>query len=261
MFNLHVGLPGIAADLFVHDQLDTILGKAFSHRIVRDELWKENVRSAVNNGEGDSRSTRLVWELARDTVRELAALKATAISQHALLGRSGDGFLKSKAFPKAFERISHLSDIFLDQPLTLHLTVASQFDYLKMAMERSNKVQPFSVPKIVPSWSDLVFRIKDAAPERQIVVWDFEQPRKSSVAFIVNMLDLTDDETVSNIYEWVAKAKLWDDYGLYKPDMSSISQELAEELDAQFEIDLEEIDGMSNVTLIRPNRIPVEFYL
>lgn len=261
MFNLHVGLPGIAAEVMQHPQLGIILGKKFGSRVVQPEVWRANFRTAVNNGEGDSRSTRLTWELAKDTVKELSDIKATAISQPAMLGRSGDCFIRHKPLPNTFDRISHVSSIFGKSPLTIHLTVASQFDYLKMAMERSQKVHPFTVPKIVPSWSELVLRIKDAAPDRKIVVWDFEQPRKTIVAFVVNMLDLVDEEAVGRIYKWISSSKFWDDFSQFKPDMSAISAEMAEELDAQYDADLKDIQSMPDVYLLGASRIPEEFHI
>lgn len=260
MFSLHIGIPGIVPTLLETPELSQIIGSQNWAKMVPNALWQEKFRSVINREMDPSPSSLAMWKGAELEISRLEKTKRLVVSQHALLGRTVEGFSKKKAFPKAEERVARLNEVFKGKPITIHLTLTSQFEYLKLAMLRATAPTTLPDPTIVPSWGDLVSRIRKAAPQHDIVVWDFEQPGKITTAFVVNLIGATDEVLISDIHRFLRQkgSKL---SGLQLSDSSSgIPYDYADILDAQYDIDLDMISGMKKVTMIRASNIPSEFF-
>lgn len=258
MFNLHVGMPGIVPDLLESIVQAGILRGDSSPSVLSLELWQEHFRNLVNAKQKEAHLNVAAWHKTEAAIADMSARGSVAISQHALLGPPEDCFLKRKVLPYADARIARVSNIFAAAPLTVHLTMSCQFDYLHKVMHRLPKEKVFAQQSIVPSWSDLVRRIKAAAPDRQIMVWDFENPEKIALAFMVCLLDTKDEGLIDAIDAYLSVTIKRPNFAIKSPE---IPHEMVDRMDAQYDFDLEEINQIEGVSLILPDSIPEEFYL
>lgn len=261
MFNVHIGIPGIVPTLLESPELLQIIRKRNEADLIPNTRWHEKFRSVINREKDTDPATVAMWKSARLEIAALENQAKLTASQHALLGTTVEAFTKKRAFPKAEERLARLSEVFERNALTIHLTLTSQFEYLKLAMQRASDPSVIRQTNIVPSWSNLVSRIRKAAPECDIVVWDFEQPRKITTAFVVNVFGVTDEKLIADVHSWLA-------FNLPMPALSpsagsspDILTDYADSLDVQYDIDLDTISEMKNVTMIRAGSIPPEFFV
>jgi hypothetical protein len=253
MFNLHVGIPGIVPDLLNSIVQAGILKGDSSPSILSRKLWQEQFRNLINAKQKEAQFNVAAWRTTEATIADLSALGPVAVSQHALLGRPEDCFLKRKVLPYTDARIARISDLFAAVPLTIHLTISSQFDYLHTTMNRLPKGKTFPQPSIVPSWSELVRRIKGAAPDRQILVWDFESPEKIALAFMIFLLDTKDEELIDAIDAHLSVTIKRPETAINSPE---IPHEMINRMDAQYDFDLEAINQIEGVSLILSDSIP-----
>lgn len=262
MFNLHVGIPGIVPDLLHSVVYAGLLRRDGAPAVLSRKLWQEQFRGLVNAKRTKAIFDAAAWRATKATITDLSAHGAVAVSQHALLGGPEDCFLKRKVLPYTDARIARVSEIFADVPLTFHLTIQSQFDYLHNTMNRLPEGKTIPLPGIVPpSWSGLVQRIKAAAPERQIIVWDFEKPEKVALAFLICLLDTKDAALIEAL-----DAHLSVTIKRPKPpggshEILGVPHDMIERLDAQYDLDLKALNKIEGVSLILPESIPEEFHL
>lgn len=261
MFNLHIGIPGVVPDLLHSITQAGILNTDGAPKILSREVWHSQFRGIVNANRNDTISNSKSWNAAKMTIADLSAYRCVAASQHALLGKAKDCFLKNRVLPYTEERIKRVSQVFATVPVTYHLTIQCQIDYLNATIQRTPEHGVFSELRIIPSWAQLVSRIRAADPHSQIVVWDFERPDKMALAFLICLLDFYENTRIEVIYEYLAKRRnllsiLPVDYGV-----SNMSPDLTDRLDSQYECDLEVIGGMEDVSLMLPKNIPEEFHL
>lgn len=258
MFNLHVGIPGIVPDLLHSVVHAGLLRRDDAPAVLSRRLWQEQFRGLVNAKRTKAALDVAAWRTTKATISDLSAHDAVAVSQHALLGGPEDCFLKRKVLPYTDARIARVSEIFADVPLTFHLTIQTQFDYLHTTMSRLPEGKIIPLQGIVPpSWSGLVRRIKAAAPDRQIIVWDFERPEKVALAFMICLLDTKDPALIEVLDAHLSKT--------IKRPASPNSHEIPriphDRLDAQYDLDLEALKQIEGVSLILPESIPEEFHL
>jgi len=99
MFNLHVGIPGIAPNLLQSIVQAGLLKGENVPTILSQKLWKEQFRGLINAKRMDlvGHATP-AWRAAETTIAELSAIGPIAASQHALLGNAENCFLKSKVY-------------------------------------------------------------------------------------------------------------------------------------------------------------------
>lgn len=260
MFNLHVGIPGIVPDLLHSAVHAGLLRRDGASAVLSRKLWQEQFRGLVNAKGTKAALDLAAWRAVEATIADLSAHGAVAISQHALLGSPEDCFLKRKVLPYTDARITRVSEIFAAVPLTFHLTIFSQFDYLRTTMNRLPAGKALPQPGIVPSWSALVRRIRAAAPDRQLIVWDFERPEKIALAFMIRLLDTKDPALIEALDAHLSTT-------IKRPahpnshEIPGIPHEIIDRLDVQYDLDLEAIKQIEGVSLILPESIPEEFHL
>ena len=260
MFNLHVGIPGIVPDLLHSTVRAGLLRRDGAPAVLSQNLWQEQFRGQVNAKGTKAALDFAVWCAVEATIAYLAAHGSVAISQHALLGNPEDCFLKRKVLPYTDARIKRVSEIFAAVPLTFHLTISSQFDYLSTTMNRLPAGKALPQPCIVPSWSALVRRIRAAAPDRQIIVWDFEQPEKVALAFMICLLDTEDSSLIETLDAHLSTTVKRPAHPNSR-ETPNIPHEMIDRMDLQYDLDLEAIKQIEGVSLILPESIPEEFHL
>jgi len=261
MFNFHVGIPGIVPDLLHSIVKAGILNGKNSPSILPSKLWQEQFRGLVNTKQKRAVFDVAAWGAAEAIIADLSAFGTVAVSQHALLGCPEDCFLKRKVLPYTDARIARTSELFAAVPLAFHLTISSQFDYLCTIMNRLPEGKAFSQPSIVPSWSELVLRIRAAAPDRQIVVWDFEKPEKAALAFLISLLDARDTALIEALVAHLSVTIKRPELPINSREIHRIPHDQIERLDAQYDLDLQVISKIEGVSLILPDSFPEEFHL
>lgn len=261
MFNLHVGIPGIASDLLHSTVHAGLLKRDGAPAVLSRKLWQEQFRGLVNAKSTKATFDVAAWRATKATIADLSAYDAVAVSQHAFLGSPEDCFLKRRALPYTHARIARVSEIFADVPLTLHLTLQSQFDYLHTTMNRLPAGETIPQSGLVPSWSELVRRIKAAAPDRQIVVWDFEKPEKVALAFLICLLATKDAALIKALDALLSATIRRPEPPSGSHETLGIPHDLIERMDAQYDLDLEDISKIEGVSLILPESVPEEFHL
>lgn len=246
MFNFHVGLPGVASEL-LHScaQVDEVKSNRF-FSIVPQRTWRNNFRGflssdgGVNSGAGGG-----------DIIEDLSRFGSVAISQHAILGVQKDCFLGEVVLPKSETKIARVSELFKDFPLTFHLTIVSQFEYLISSLGRGGVGNPLLDSKSVPSWANLVKRLSLAVPNRHIVVWDFESPKKISLDFLLRMIGTKDEFVFGALSDHLDSAFPSTQGIIDVSQYPSYTDEYIYLLDRQYDLDLDAISKIENVSLMR----------
>lgn len=261
MFNLHVGIPGIVPDL-LHSVVHAGLLKIDdAPAVLSRQLWQKQFRGLVNAKRKNAALDAAAWRWTEAAISDLSAYDTVAVSQHALLGGPEDCFLKPKVLPYTDARIARVSEIFAAVPLTFHLTIQSQFDYLHATMARLLASSDSLQRGIVPSWSGLVRRIRAAAPDRKIVVWDFEQPEKVALAFMVCLLEVHDTALIKALEAHLYATLKRPGSPIGSNDIPGMPQEMIDRLDAQYDLDLQDLGKIEGVSLIVPDSISEEFHI
>jgi hypothetical protein len=189
-----------------------------------------------------------------------SALETVAVSQPNMFGVPADVLRPRKAFPLAEARVGRLSALVGSLDMTYHLVIVSQIDYI-LKMKRMSEVERLAAIRDAQfSWAEVVFRIRRGAPDRNLVVWDFDKPSVAALPFVTTMLGIDAHYIRTQIEAAISPEKI--PVGSGSIDYSDATLATAvERLDARYELDLDEIDSMSGVTLIRHEAIPFDFHL
>lgn len=260
MFNLHIGIPGVIPDL-LHTAVRVSVVKANKDpQILSRKLWQKHYRSLINAKQRETLQNVVSWNVAEAIFSEMSMNGPIAGSQHAILGRMEDCFLNERAFPQAEARIENLKKIFSATPIAYHLAIQSQFDYLLAAYLRDPKKLNSAETFFIPSWAQLVERIKLADPASRVFVWDLEQPSKILLSFLISLLDITDEDQIIALKEFLKK-----EFSSHFPyaggqEVPDFLRALSPRLDDQYEQDLEAIGRLSSVSLSLSDSVPVEFH-
>lgn len=109
----------------------------------------------------------------------------------------------------------------------------------------------------IPSWYDLVRAVRSASPEAAIVVWDFDQPNRVVLSFLSELLN----EDPSSFGDAI-KSKLRENscqnikIAQTVKKLIAFPEQLTVAFDEQYDFDLDNIDKMDGVTLVRAESIP-----
>lgn len=259
MFNLHIGVPGVAPNLLHSIEQTKILKGPRGPQIISRKLWKQQFRGLINSRKIEDYTNITALRAAETTIAELSRHDSVAASQHALLGAPEECFFKNTVLPHTESRMRQVSDIFAAVPLRIHLTIQSQFEHLQVATNRLTKDMIFSEPRTTPSWAALVRRIKVAAPATQIVVWDFENPRQVALGFLATLLNINDPILIESLKTYIMSNFINTNTPPVSGAITEASKWAAEGFDTQYELDLQEISQMPGVNLIFPRDLPREY--
>lgn len=261
MFNLHIGIPGIIPDLLHSIERSKVFAGIQSPKILSRKLWQDNFRGLINSPAREVNSELQNWTNSQVELFQIFECESFAASQHALLGGVEDCFQKNRTLPYSDLRVARVSEIFDLVPLTFHLTIQSQFEYFNASTLRLSKNKTPLDIRGIPSWSQLVKRIKAAAPERNIVVWDFEDHQKAILPFVISLLDIKDGSQIESLSIYLKRYIIRHGPTVIKDDILALSPDMVEEMDYQYNFDLLSIDQIEGVSLVRVSDIPIDFYL
>lgn len=258
MFNLHVGLPRIFPELLQTVAKTKLIERRSEIRILQTSVYQKRLRGLVNLREKKESTDSDPNPSIEAFISRLARYKTVAMSQHALLGPPEDIVHRGKLLPKAEGRLLRLSNIFANYPITIHIAITSQRDYLSKRVESSVSEKAFALEDGVPSWTDLVVRLKTVVPGSQIVVWDVHKPRLTVLAFLGAMLNVVDGALLGKLR---TLAESHPEVIEVPTAKYVIPSHLINQLDHQFETDLLMIARMPGVTLMRSEDIADEMRL
>lgn len=255
--NFHIGVPRVGADL-----LQAVSTAVKSHRnsslyILPQHSYRNSLRAIVNGKElqapGDTETLRKASKL----ITSLAKYRTVAASQHALLGTPAELVASRKKLPRVASRVSALSRLFEAYPLSLHLSITSQSEYVSELIEG----EPSHLSEdAIPTWAELVRLLRDAVPSRRLVVWDFERPAQIALAFLISLLETDDPTLIQELQRIVLEQPRLLEVAHVGPVFDGLG-ELIGKLDARYETDLESISMMEGVSLIRSDTIPEELHI
>jgi len=253
MINLHVGIPHLLPNL-IHDiQKRAIVNSRKTATVISRDEWKSLFRPAL------SERRRKILEIASMPALQGAYTGSDSrnitISQHTFLGK-GISFFAPKHSIIGYERkIEKLVGLFEGRRINIHILIKDQHEYLRglTGEELNHFLQSDWVS--IPSWSDLVQRIRISAPNSKLIVWDCEEENKIAFAFATWMLELKRDAEMNNVYNFVRE--YMQKISATRGQMElNLPPRVSESLDLQYFLDCEEISKMEGVSFVKKERVP-----
>jgi hypothetical protein len=257
--NFHIGATRVATNIL---ECLSEIGSGFkvpsSTHLISSREYKWRFRGPVNE-KNDSKFQASIdepgWLLYS---KKLSGFSKIAASQHAMLGHPKKMFKAGSILPTAEKRVRRLSHMFRGKSLTLHLAIASQHDCLLALSDDvdQSKIRA-EMTSTIPSWYDLVRAVRSASPEAAIVVWDFDQPNRVVLSFLSELLN----EDPSSFGDAI-KSKLRENscqnikIAQTVKKLIAFPEQLTVAFDEQYDFDLDNIDKMDGVTLVRAESIP-----
>ena len=249
---VHFGANRIATGFFecLSEPITRVLLSTSTKTISRQEYVKD-FRSAMVASDKLGLLQGLVDPLLKRN--DLDRFAHIVISEHALLGPVGDMLTQRTMFPKAKRRVQNIERAFPDRSIRLHLAITPQAECWTALLADDDFAPPRSNETVpVHSWAELVSRVAQTCPRAEITVWDFERPQRVMLPFLADLLDvdidLIDDQTRTNIQDKACRP-LQDAKLLSK--IVQIEEGLQMRMDAQYELDLDTLTAMPNVSLMR----------
>jgi hypothetical protein len=255
LFNFHIGLPNVGANVIHAVETANLVNVSRYRHIVSTERYREVFRGLVNDDRVDGQSDRGALKEVFSVLHTLSEYQLVAFCQQAFMGTPEEIISSARGFKRAAARVARLSELFLDHELTIHLTICNPIDFFLEALgPRANSI---ALSTEVPSWSVLVAKIRDAAPGRKIIVWDFRKPDAIVLSFVSMMLNLENEELTDEIRALVRRK-------IAKKSNSSDLIPLYEFMGYTYERyidDLAVIDKLNDVSLIDKDSIPPDLHL
>ncbi|MGD9294290.1 MAG: hypothetical protein PVI41_05345 [Roseobacter sp.] len=258
--NFHIGAPRIASDIVHTAGKIKELRTATHCRILTSKEFQKHIRPTVN---GTLDVSTLV---GADTDEEgfwknLRECEVLAASQHAMMGHPNVVFKAGTILPNAERRIERLSGLFEATSLDLHLTIMNQLAYLsRLPTKYLTQEDTRGLNEAIPSWFDLVARIQQVCPSRRILIWDFDTPEKVALPFVMTVLNV--DEALADVMRKPVSESITHNKLISKVFHKNIlSEDVSMILDTQYEKDLENIQTMGNVVLIRGEKVPADLHV
>lgn len=257
MINFHIGAPRIGAELLHVVTAAPSLRTYPDLFVLPQASYRENFRTLVNT-RGTIHSEEGLRSKAHKVIRSMTEYDITAISQHAALGTHTDLMSSQRGITRAATRVTALSSLFMDHPLTLHFMITNQVEYLNWTLRSGARAAIASGTNF--SWSTLVGRLKAAAPERDFVVWDFERPRGVALAFVSEMLGTSDSQFLTEARYLIETNQSYKDFSNTQHNLGGLEDSLAL-IDEQYERDLDLIAKMKGVAVINSDAVPKNLQL
>lgn len=255
--NFHIGVPRVGADLLQAVSTAVKRDGKSSLYILPQRSYRNSLRAIVNGKDLQTPGGTETLGEAVKLIRSLASYRTVAASQHALLGTPAELVASRKKLQRVVPRVSALSKLFEAYPLSLHLSITSQSEYVS---ELNGENRSDLSEDAIPTWAELVGLLREAVPSRNLVVWDFERPAQIALAFLISLLETDDPALIQELQRIV-----YDQPSLLKvahvgPVFDGLG-DLISRLDARYEADLESISMMEGVSLIRSDAIPAELHI
>jgi hypothetical protein len=250
MINFHLGAPGLFRDL------PSILAGAEASQIAADryilsrELLDTKVRPYLNSRTRDARTLEALRRDALAAVEMVPWDIPVACSQPELFGSTAEFMRPGKTFPAAERRFQRLCEVFEGSDLTVHLVITSQVDAIWQLEDVPQQQKLLAFRETGLSWSNLVWRLRRAAPQCRMIVWDFEHPRVIAPFLVESLLEVGQGGLGGDVYGRMARYT--DMPQLEFVSLCSAEEALAvQRLDDLYDIELEKIEKMKGVSLMR----------
>lgn len=254
-FNFHIGLPRIAANFLSSVAAEPMMRTETARYIVPPKRFTQDFRSLINRKQTKGGPDMVAWRKAMTFLRDVASFETVAFSQHALLGTPHEIVSDPHALIRAAERMTRLSDIFQNHPVAIHITIMNQVNYLSSIMEEPVASSITFINSV--SWSVLIAALRAATPERHFIVWDFQQPKQIALRFLESMLNLNDIDLLAKYRASVQQNLISQMAGTVLAE----KVELSDHWKARYDEDLNEIEQMKGVTLVRGDSVPSYYHL
>jgi hypothetical protein len=244
MYNMHIGFPRITfrSLSFIGETVmlpDPAQTYVLSHRIFHEEL-----RSVINNYRTAKKQEDSLQPVKR-LFKNLAKYATVSISQPGLLGASRELLFSERAIQRGASRVAAISELLSTSEVTFHIAITSQLDYVIGAF--GDEARDIISERPPFSWKPVIEAIAGAAPERNFVVWNFDDPERIEEQFLCELLG-------QNLYYSDVDGQLSERYSENKrlniPSIASLHRQL-DLYEDMFEDDIlsiREIDGVSMIT-------------
>ena len=257
--NFHVGATRIQPDLVDIALRSTSLRKHLrAVKVISTKEFQKKIRAPVNA----KNDLEVYGSISSAEFREfrdhLSENELVVASQHAMLGHPKDALKSGQILPKAERRLRRLGQVFDSMVMTLHLAIGSQLDFLTTLV---GELPPSELDSVrdgrhIPSWADLALRARKAIPDRQLVVWDFEEPRRTIIPFLSVLLG-----TEPELFDAELRKKLRDASDEYVKRTRVLQRitpwpvHTVAKLDERYEADLIQLEMIKGVRLVRSNQV------
>jgi hypothetical protein len=250
MINFHLGAPGLFRDLpLILAGMEASQIAAERH-ILSPELLDTKVRPYLNSRTKDARTLDALRRDALAAVEMVPWDIPVACSQPELFGSSAEFLLPGKTLPAAERRFRRLCEIFEGRGLTAHIVVTCQVDTIWQLEDVPREQKLHAIRETGLSWSNLVWRLRRAAPQCRMIVWDFEHPRVIAPFLVETLLEVGQGGLGGDVYRRMARYT--DMPQLEFVSSCSADEALAvERLDDLYDVELEKIAKIKGVTLMR----------
>jgi len=260
MLNFHLGVPGLMAELFHSLAVCEPIQSADDLHLVPSAEYRALFPEVVNGRAGTTPASPETLKRIEEFAQRASAIDTVAISQHSVFGVPADVLRPRKSFPLAESRVERLSGLVGPCEMTFHLAINSQIDYILRMRRMPEADRLMAIREAKFSWSELVFRIRRGAPDRNLVVWDFDHPKAIALPFVETMLGIE----AHDLKQQILKAILPETKPIGSGPIDYSDPGLASavaRLDERYELDLDDIDKMDGVRLVRHDAIPPDLHL
>lgn len=260
MLNVHLGVPGLATDLLQSLAVCNRVQSEDGLYFVTSEKFRALFRDSLKGKPKTSPQTSKPSTLIEDFTHVIRAFDTVAISQHNFFGFPEDALRQRKSFPLAESRMKTFSELLGPSKTTVHIAICSQIEYILKIRRLSKADRLEAIRHAEFSWSELMFRIRRGAPEREFVVWDFDHPRATALPFAMWILGIEINDLKQNVLEAIQPELKPRGSDLIDYTDRSLAGAVAR-LDERYEMDLDEIGSMQGVKLVRREAIPIDLHL
>lgn len=259
--NFHIGAPRIADGLIKHAVATKLFRSDRQVRVLKTGEFQKYLRPFIN---GSGANPGFSESLSKDTTdfwEQLSRYKTVVASQHAMMGHPKEVVKNGLLLPNAHKRVEKLSAFFDSTSMDIHLAILDQTQYLSKlpASNITNNTAKLHTSESLPSWFELVSRIRNSCPNNRLIIWDFSNPTAIALPFVMTILNL-DEVKLEKMKKPVA------DYFRQKSIMARIVQgndldnNFCYKLDEQFENDLDNLETLENTIIVRSEDVPLDFH-
>ena len=251
--NFHVGFPRVAPKL-VHEAASakSVANNEKVKVITRDE-HRRIIRPLVNDSSMISYSGGAISPALEEYKQSLSTAELVVASQHSLLGSPEQKIDPRQTLPFASSRLKNLSDIFHEFEISFHIALRSQLSTALMYYrepELRYKASEFLDDAM--GWSGFLCSLVEENPDREFVVWDFEDEMSAILPFLSGMFEI-DQQSLSEAEVSAIKSAAQPEIALNRIFTfdEKVSEAERREHDELYARDLEEISSPTNVSLVR----------
>ena len=255
--NFHVGAPRIAEDLIREAATEPTVTADEQLRVLRPWEYKKHLRSLVNDGMLGIEPLGADSDQSAKLCAHLAGFQTVVVSEHAMTAHPKQVLKQGVILPNAEQRLARLSMLLSDFDMDLHLAITDQAQYLSQLPVRNAaaRADRFDLSERVPSWFELVSRIRNACLRNRIVVWDFSDPKSVALPFVMTMLNLEEQELETmraSVSDYVRRKSVLAE--LFPS--AHLGSDAAELLLQTYKQDLDNLEALENTVVIRASKMP-----